>query len=186
MTTKVMTTKVAVLVGSLRKDSYNRRLAQALEKLAPDDFKFNFIQIDDLPLYNQDFDSDYPAVYTRLKQDIEAADAVLLVTPEYNRSFPGVIKNAVDIASRPWGTNSFAGKPAGLIGISIGAIGTAVAQQHMRTVLSYLDVRTMNSPEAYLTNSEGMFDADGAIADANMRQFLQGWMDNFVAWVTDK
>src|SRR3546814_2945372 len=121
-------TKVAVFVGSLRKDSFNRKLAKAVEKLAPDDFEFTHVRIDNLPLYNQDFDADYPAEPARLKKDVEAADAVLFVTPEYNRAMPGVLKNAIDIASRPWGTNSFAGKPAGVLGISVGAIGTALAQ----------------------------------------------------------
>lgn len=113
--------RVAVFVGSLRKDSFNRRLARAVEKLAPGGFEFQHVRIDDLPLYNQDFDGDYPAEGKRLKQEVEAADALLFVTPEYNRSIPGVLKNAVDIGSRPWGTNSFAGKPGAAIGISVGA-----------------------------------------------------------------
>ena len=120
-----MSRTVGVFVGSLRQDSYNRRLALAMEKLAPDGLVFKHIRIDGLPLYNQDFDSNYPDSCRQLKQEVEACDALLFVTPEYNRSVPGVLKNAIDIASRPYGTNSFAGKPAGVIGCSIGAIGSA-------------------------------------------------------------
>src|SRR3954452_20841102 len=108
-------------------------------------------------------DADYPPVCRRLKKDVESADALLFVTPEYNRSVPGVLKNAVDIASRPWGTNSFAGKPAGVLGISVGAIGTAVAQQHLRTTLAYLDVPTLGQPEVFLQFTDGMIDADGNV-----------------------
>src|ERR1700744_766791 len=121
-------TRIAVLVGSLRKDSFNRHLARAVERLAPQDFSFDHIRIDDLPLYNQDFDSAYPAECKRIKDEVAAADALLFVTAEYNRSIPGVLKNAIDIASRPWGSNSFAGKPGAVIGVSLGAPGTSMAQ----------------------------------------------------------
>ncbi len=178
-----MSTKIAVFVGSLRKESFNRRLAYAVEKLAPSDFSFEHVRIDDLPLYNQDYDADYPAVYQRLKQQVSSADALLFVTPEYNRATPGVLKNALDIGSRPWGTNSFAGLHAGVIGISIGTIGTALAQHDLRSVLAYLDVHVLTQPEVYLQFKEGFFDADGGIADAGTREFLQGWMDRYVAWV---
>ncbi len=176
-------TRVAVFVGSLRKDSFNRKLARAVEKLAPTDFEFNHVRIDNLPLYNQDFDGDYPAEPARLKKDVEAADALLFVTPEYNRSAPGVLKNAIDIGSRPWGTNSFAGKPAGVLGVSIGAIGTALAQQHLRNVLVYLDVPTLGQPEVFLQFKDGLIDDDGGIADEKTRKFLQGYVDTYVAWV---
>ena len=176
-------TRVAVFVGSLRKDSFNRKLARAVEKLAPTDFEFNHVRIDNLPLYNQDFDGDYPAEPARLKKDVEAADALLFVTPEYNRTVPGVLKNAIDIGSRPWGTNSFAGKPAGVLGVSIGAIGTALAQQHLRNVLAYLDVPTLGQPEVFLQFKDGLIDDDGGIADEKTRKFLQGYVDTYVAWV---
>lgn len=176
--------KVAVLVGSLRKDSFNRKLATAVERLAPQEFEFRHIRIDDLPLYNQDFDGDYPAEGKRLKQEIEAADALLLVTPEYNRSVPGVLKNALDIGSRPWGTNSFAGKPGAAIGISIGATGASMAQQHLRNVLLYLDVALMGQPEVYMQFKDGLIDDEGAIGNEDTRKFLQGFVDNYVAWVT--
>src|SRR5688572_14404715 len=138
---------VAVLVGSLRKESINLKLARAVEKLAAAELRFNYVQIGDLPLYTQEFDDKYPTVCQRLKKDIEAADAVLFVTPEYNRSIPGVLKNAIDIASRPWGTNSFAKKPGAVIGASIGSGGTSMAQQHLRNVMAYLDIATLGQPE---------------------------------------
>ncbi|MFC5570425.1 NADPH-dependent FMN reductase [Lysobacter yangpyeongensis] len=173
---------IAVLVGSLRKDSFNRQLANALAKLAPPDFAFQHLRIDDLPLYNQDDDAHQADVVLRLKHEIRDADGLLFVTPEYNRSIPGVLKNAIDHASRPYGESAFAGKPAGVIGASIGAIGTAVAQQHLRGVLAYLDVPTLGQPEAFIHAKEGLFDADGGIG-AGSREFLQGWMDRFVAFV---
>jgi chromate reductase len=175
--------KIAVLVGSLRMDSFNRRLARAVEKLAPAEFAFRHIQINDLPLYSQDFDAAYPAVATRLKTDIESADALLFVTPEYNRSIPGVLKNAIDIASRPWGTNSFVGKPAAVIGTSIGATGTALAQQHLRNVLAYLDVPTLAQPEVFVQFKDDLIADDGTIHSEGTSKFLQGFVDNYVAWV---
>jgi chromate reductase len=176
-------TRVAVFVGSLRKDSFNRKLARAVEKLAPADFEFAHIRIDNLPLYNQDFDADYPAEPARLKKDVEAADALLFVTPEYNRAIPGVLKNAIDIASRPWGTNSFAGKPAAVIGTSIGSTGTAMAQQHLRNVLAYLDVPTLAQPEVFIHFKEDLIADDGSIANDSTRKFLQGFVDDYVAWI---
>jgi chromate reductase len=175
--------KVAVLVGCLRKDSFNRKLARAVEKLAPEGFEFQHIRIDNLPLYNQDFDSDYPAEGKRLKQEVEAADALLFVTPEYNRSIPGVLKNALDIGSRPWGTNSFAGKPGAAIGISVGAPGTSMAQQHLRNVLLYLDVTLMGQPEVYVQFKDGLIDGEGKIGNPDTQEFLQGFVDRYVAWV---
>ena len=174
---------VAVLVGSLRQDSYNRRLARAGEKLAPPEFVFKHIRIDDLPLYNQDFDDNYPPAATRLKQELAAADALLFVTPEYNRSVPGVLKNAIDIASRPYGTNSFAGKPGAVIGASIGSIGSALAQHQLRNMLAYLDVATLGQPEVYIHFTEGLIDSDGNIGNDGTRKFLQGFVDRYVAWV---
>lgn len=175
--------KVAVLLGSLRKDSHNRRLLHAVEKLAPAQLQFELLRIDDLPLYTQDFDADYPPAARRLKQQVEAAQALLFVTPEYNRSVPGVLKNAVDIASRPWGTNSFAGKPAAVIGASIGAVGTAVAQDHLRGSLHFLDVPVLGQPEVYLHFREGLITADGTVTDDSTRAFLQRFVDAYVAWV---
>jgi len=173
---------IAVLIGSLRRDSFNARLAAAVAKLAPAEFTFKVLQIGDLPLYNQDDDANQAAPVKRLKSEITASQGLLFVTPEYNRSIPGVLKNAIDHASRPYGQSAFAGKPAGIIGVSVGAIGTAVAQQHLRNVLAYLDVPTLGQPEVFIQAKEGLFDADGSIG-AGSRQFLQGWVDRYVAWV---
>jgi chromate reductase len=174
--------KIAVIVGSLRRDSFNRKLAGALKMLAPADFSFHDVQIGDLPLYNQDDDNAQAPSVKRIKSEIKAASGLLFVTPEYNRSIPGVLKNAIDNASRPYGQSAFAGKPAGVIGISIGAIGTAVAQQHLRTILAYLDVPTLGQPEAFIQMKDGLFEADGRIGSASQK-FLQGWMDRYVAWI---
>ena len=175
-------TKIAVVIGSLRKDSFNRKLALAIANLAPADFTFEHVRIDDLPLYNQDDDGNQAPAVKRLKTEIAAADGLLFITPEYNRSIPGVLKNALDNASRPYGQSAWAGKPAGVVGISVGAVGTAVAQQHLRTILAYLDVPTLGQPEVFLQNKEGLFDDKGHVAEGS-KQFLQGWVDTYVAWV---
>jgi len=174
--------KIAVVVGSLRKDSLNRKLALALAHLAPSGVTFEHVRIDDLPLYNQDQDGNQPEPVRRLKAEIAAAQGVLFVTPEYNRSIPGVLKNALDCASRPYGQSAWAGKPAGVIGISGGAIGTALAQQHLRNVLAYLDMPTLGQPEAFVQNKEGLFDDKGHVSEAS-REFLKGWVEKYVAWV---
>lgn len=174
--------QIAVVVGSLRKDSFNRKLANAIVRLAPAEFSFMQLQLDDLPLYNQDDDENQASAVKRLKTEIAAAQGLLFVTPEYNRSIPGVLKNALDHASRPYGQNVWAGKPAGVLGASIGAIGTAMAQQHLRNVLAFLDVPLLSQPEAFIHAKEGLFDEAGNIG-ANSKQFLQNWMDRYVAWV---
>lgn len=174
--------QIAVIVGSLRKDSINRKLAGAIENLAPAEFSFKRLQIADLPLYNQDDDSNPAESVKRLKSEIVAAQALLFITPEYNRSIPGVLKNALDHASRPYGQNAWAGKPGGVIGVSMGALGTSMAQQHLRNVLAYLDVRTMCQPEAFMHAKEGFFSEDGNIG-ADSKKFLQKWVDHYVSWV---
>ena len=174
--------QIAVVVGSLRKESFNRQLADAIVRLAPAEFSFKQLEIGDLPLYNQDDDGQPSAPVVRLKAEIAAAQGLLFVTPEYNRSIPGVLKNAIDHASRPYGQNAWAGKPAGVLGASIGAVGTALAQQHLRNVLAYLDVPTLGQPEAFIQAKEGLFDAAGNIGPGS-QAFLQGWMDHYVAWV---
>jgi chromate reductase len=175
--------QIAAVIGSIRRESYNRRLAAALKKLAPEGFQFKDVRIDDLPLYNQDLDGNQPAEVGRLKSEISAADGVIFVTPEYNRSVPGVLKNAIDHGSRPYGQSAWAGIPAGVIGISPGAAGTCMAQQHLRNMLAYLDMPTMGQPEVFLRFQEGFFDSNGDIAEARTRQFVQGWMDRYAAWV---
>lgn len=174
---------VAVIVGSLRKDSFNQKLATAIVKLAPSEFLFNQVRISDLPLYNQDDDEHQAASVVRMKNEISIADGLLFVTPEYNRSIPGVLKNALDHGSRPYGQNVWAGKPAGILGISPGAAGTAMAQQHLRNVLSFLDVSTLRQPEAYIQVREGLFDDAGNIG-AESRPYMQNYIDHYVAWVT--
>lgn len=174
--------RIAAIVGSLRRESINRKLANALTKLAPSDFTFHFCEIGDLPLYNQDDDDHQAAPVKRLKQEVSGADGLLFVTPEYNRSVPGVLKNAIDHASRPYGKSAWAGKPAGVIGASIGSAGTAMSQQHLRNILAYLDVPTMGQPEAFIHVKEGFFDADGNIAEGSQK-FVQTWVDRYVDWI---
>jgi len=174
--------QIAVVVGSLRKDSFNRMLAGAIVKLAPSDFSFKQVQIGDLPLYNQDDDASPAESVKRLKREITASQGLLFVTAEYNRSMPGVLKNAIDHASRPYGQSAWAGKPAGVIGVSVGATGTAMAQQHLRNVLGYLDVPTLGQPEIFLQAKDGLFDEAGDLG-ASSKKFLQNWMDRYVAWV---
>lgn len=173
---------IAVLVGSLRKESLNAQLAAALARLAAPELSFQRVQIGDLPLYNQDDDANPAPSVVRLKREITAAQGVLFVTPEYNRSVPGVLKNAIDHGSRPYGHSVWAGKPAGVVGISPGAPGTSMAQQHLRNMLAYLDMPTLGQPEVFLQAKEGLFGADGTI-DESSRGFLQGWMDRYVAFV---
>jgi chromate reductase len=173
---------IAVVVGSLRRDSFNRKLATAIARLAPSDFVFEQLQIDDLPHYNQDDDSNQAAPVKRLKAAVSSAQGLLFVTAEYNRSIPGVLKNAIDQASRPYGQSAWKGKPAGILGVSVGAVGTALAQQHLRNILAYLDAPTLGQPEAFVQAKDGLFDEAGNIGE-DSKKFLQAWMDSYVAWV---
>lgn len=174
---------IAVIVGSLRRDSINRKLADALVKLGPAEFTFKRLEIGDLPLYNQDDDASQAASVIRLKGEVKASSGLIFVTPEYNRSLPGVLKNALDNASRPYGQSAWAGKPAGVLGASVGTIGSALAQQHLRNVLAYLDAPTMGQPEVFLQVKEGFFDEGGNLTSPETVAFLQGWMDRYVSWV---
>ena len=175
---------VGYIVGSLSSHSMNRTLAKALIRLAPDNLTLVEIPIGDLPLYNRDFDDDYPAVGRALKDAIAAVDAVLFVTPEYNRGMPGCLKNAIDWASRPYGTNSFARKPSAVIGASPGKIGTAVGQQSLRSVLSYCDSPQMGAPEAYIQVTPGLITDDGEVTDKGTEQFLRDFMEAFAVFIT--
>ena len=168
--------KVGYLVGSLAAASINRKLAQALSRLAPAELELSEISFRDLPLYSYDYDADFPQVARAFKQAILAADAVLFVTPEYNRSIPGALKNAIDWASRPYGENAFARKPSAVIGTSPGAIGTAIAQQHLRSVLSFCNSPQMNSPEAYIQFKPGLIGDDGRVSDESTAEFLANYM----------
>ena len=179
-----MTTyKVGYLIGSLATASINRKLAMALIKLAPDGMEFSEISFRDLPLYSYDYDDDYPPVARSFKEAITASDAILFVTPEYNRSIPGGLKNAIDWASRPYGTNAFTRKPSAVIGTSPGAIGTAVAQQSLRSVLSFCNSPQMNAPEAYIQFTPGMITDDGEVTVESTEAFLRNYMAEFHAFI---
>ena len=168
--------KVGYLIGSLARESINRKLAGALVRLAPEGMEMVEIPIRDLPLYSYDYDADYPPVARAFKQAIADVDAVLFVTPEYNRSIPGALKNAIDWAGRPWGQNSFARKPSGVIGTSPGSIGTAVAQQQLRGVLCFCNSPLMNTIEAYIQFKPGLIDDDGKVTDESTAEFLGNYM----------
>jgi len=175
--------KIGYFVGSLATGSINRVLANALIKLAPEDLQFSEIPIRDLPLYSYDYDADFPAEGRALKEAIESSDGILFVSPEYNRSIPGALKNAIDWGSRPWGTNSFARKPTGIIGASPGSIGTAVMQSSMRSVLSFLDAPQLNAPEAYIQYKPDAFDDDGELRDEGTAKFLRHYIEEYGAFV---
>ena len=175
--------KVLVLVGSLRSNSLNRKLAGALEKLAADRLEFQYADIGELPLYNDELWTDPPAAVTKLKADIEAADAVLFVTPEYNRTYSAVLGNALHWGSRPYGKNSWAGKPAAITGTSPGAIGTAAAQALLRSVVLHLDSTVMGQPELYLQFKEGLIDEDLNVTNDGSKKFLGDWIGAFADWI---
>jgi chromate reductase, NAD(P)H dehydrogenase (quinone) len=177
------THKIGYFVGSLASGSINRTLSKALIKLAPGDLEFTEIPIRDLPLYSYDYDADFPPEGRALKEAIEASDGILFVSPEYNRSIPGALKNAIDWGSRPWGTNSFARKPTGIIGASPGSIGTAVMQSSMRAVLSFLDAPQLNAPEAYVKFNPEVFGDDGEVRDESTAAFLRHYMEEYCAFV---
>ncbi|HSQ96332.1 MAG TPA: NAD(P)H-dependent oxidoreductase [Croceibacterium sp.] len=175
--------RIAVIVGSLRRESFTKRLAHAMTRLpAARGHEFAFPGIGDLPLYNQDDDAAAPASAVRLKAEIRAADGVMFVTPEYNRSIPGVLKNALDHASRPYGDSAWAKKPAGIVSVSGGKPGAAMAQQHLRNVLAYLDMPTLNQPEAFVQWTDGLVKPEGEVGEASAK-FLDGWMAAFLALV---
>lgn len=174
---------IGYFVGSLATNSINRVLSKALIALAPENLSFTEIPISDLPLYSADYDDNYPEAGTALKTAIEASDGLLFISPEYNRSIPGALKNAIDWGSRPWGSNSFARKPTGLLGASVGAIGTAVMQSSMRSVLSFLDAPQLNSPEVYLQYRPEDFGEDGSISNPDTEKFLAHYMGEYAAFV---
>lgn len=175
---------VGFLVGSLARGSINRLLATALARVAPEELALKEIPISDLPLYSYDYDAAYPPVAKTFKQAIAEVDAVLFVTPEYNRSIPGALKNAIDWASRPYGQNAFARKPSAVIGTSPGAIGTAIAQQHLRSVLSFCNSPQMNAPEAYIQFKPGLITADGTVTEDSTAEFLRGYLQDLHTFIT--
>ena len=174
---------VGYFVGSLATNSINRKLANALVRVAPDELQMREIPIGDLPLYSHDYDASYPPPGKALKDAIAAVDAVLFVTPEYNRSIPGALKNAIDWASRPWGENSFARKPSATIGTSPGKIGTAVAQQHLKSILSFCNSPQMNAIEAYIQFTPGLITDDGEVTVESTAEFLRNYMMEFHGYI---
>lgn len=174
---------VAVIVGSLRRESINRKFAESLGMLAAGQLKFRMVEVGDLPLYNDDLWADPPAPVLRMKREVEAADAVLFVTPEYNRYFSPAIKNAIDWGSRPWGKNSWTGKPAAVIGATPGAIGTAAGQNSLKALLTVVDMILMGQPEVYFTYKPELFDESNAVADGATKDFLKTWIDRFASWI---
>lgn len=175
---------VGYFVGSLAHASINRKLAGALIRLAPKELQLKEISFKELPLYSYDYDADFPPPARALKEAIAAADAILFVTPEYNRSIPGALKNAIDWASRPYGKNSFTRKPSAIIGTSPGKIGTAVAQQHLRSILAFCNSPLMNSIEAYIQSTPELIGDDGSISDASTAEFLRSFMTEFHGFIT--
>ena len=177
---------IAVLVGSLRKDSINRKAALALAGLAPPSLRLDLIEIGHLPFYNQEFDADpaqTPASYGDFRRRLARADGVLFATPEYNRSYPAVLKNAIDIGTRPYGKSVWVDKPAGVISVSLGALGAFGANQHLRQLLANVNMRVLQQPEIYLASADKLFDADGNVAIDSTRDLLRGFMDAFAGWV---
>src|SRR5437016_2642730 len=177
------TRDIGIFVGSLRKESFNRKMAKALIGLAPTSLKMEIVEIGHLPFFNQDHESDPPQVVRDFKQRVEACDAVLFVTPEYNRSVPGVLKNAIDVASRPYGKSSWNAKPGAVVSVSPGAIGGFGANHHLRQMLAYLDVPAMAQPEAYVGNCASLFDDKGALVNESTRDFMQKFLQGFAVWV---
>jgi chromate reductase len=178
-----MPRKVAVIVGSLRKESLNRKTAEALARLAPDSLALEIVEIGALPFYDQDLDADPPAEWTRFREAIRRYDAVLFVTPEYNRSVPGVLKNAVDVGSRPYGESVWDGKPAAVVSVSVGGLGGFGANHHVRQSLTFLNMPVLQQPEAYYGNAGTYFDAEGRLANEGTRKVMQSFIDAFAAWV---
>jgi chromate reductase len=177
------TRDVAVFVGSLRKESFNRKLANALIAMAPPPLKLEIVEIRQLPLYNQDDDASPPATSVAFKERVQRAHAVLFVTPEYNRSVPGVLKNAIDVASRPYGKSAWNGKPGAVISLSPGAIGAFGANHHLRQSLVFLNVPAMPQPEAYIGHAAELFDESGKLTDDSVRDFLSKFLQSFAQWI---
>ncbi|HNX80521.1 MAG TPA: NAD(P)H-dependent oxidoreductase [Candidatus Omnitrophota bacterium] len=175
--------RIAVFVGSLRKDSFNRKMARALIKASPDSLKLDIVEIGGLPLYNQDFDDNPPVAYTQFRETLNTYDGVLFVTPEYNRSVPAVLKNALDVGSRPYGQSVWNGLPGAVVSVSIGAIGGFGANHHLRQSLVFLNVPTMQQPEAYFGNADNLFDETGNLSNDSTREFITKFMQAFAEWV---
>ena len=177
------TRNVAVFVGSLRKGSFNRSMAVAMAQIAPPALKLGIVEIGELPLFNQDLEATPPPAWTAFRDRVRPADALLFVTPEYNRSVPGVLKNAIDVGSRPYGKSVFAGKPGAVISVSPGAISGFGANHHLRQSLVFLDVPAMPQPEAYIGGADKLFDAAGSLTNASTKEFLANYLERFARWI---
>ncbi|MBU6470036.1 MAG: NAD(P)H-dependent oxidoreductase [Gammaproteobacteria bacterium] len=175
---------VAVLVGSLRKESFNRKVANALAELAPPELKLEIVEIGQLPLYNQDLDANPPAAWKTFRERVKRADAVLFVTPEYNRGIPAPLKNAIDVGSRPYGQSVWNDKPGAVVSVSPAAIGGFGANHHLRQSLVFLNVPAMQQPEAYIGGADKLFDASNKLVNEGTRKFLQAFMQSFAAWIS--
>jgi chromate reductase, NAD(P)H dehydrogenase (quinone) len=176
---------IATIIGSLRKDSFNKKFMHALDKLDHPKLKFNILNIETIPLFNQDHEQDMPAPAAKMKKEVAESDGVLFLTPEYNRSIPGVLKNIIDWGTRPYGQNVWKNKPTGILGVSPGVIGTAVAQSHLRSILGSIAVPVLGEPEVYLVYKEGLIDDNFNITNENTKKFLQSFLDRFSQWVED-
>lgn len=175
--------KIGVIVGSLRKESYNLKTAKVLMEMAPESLSFEMIEIADLPMFNEDLEENPPKEWVSFKEQVEAKDGFLFLTPEYNRSVTGVLKNAIDVASRPYGQNSWDGKPAGIVSVSIGAISGFGANHHLRQSLVFVNMHTMAQPEAYIGGAGSLFDEEGKLINESTKEFLNTWMKAFEQWI---
>jgi len=178
-----MTKNIAVIVGSLRRDSLNRKVAHALAKLAPEHLKLEIVEIGDLPLYNEDIEPEAPERWKRFRERVGRADGILFVTPEYNRSVPGALKNAIDVGSRPYGASAWSGKPAAVVSVSPGALAGFGANHHLRQSLVFLDMPVLQQPEAYLGGAGGYFDESGELKNDSTRAFLTTFINAYADWV---
>ncbi len=177
------TRNVAVIVGSLRQQSFNRKTANALASLAPSSLKLNIVPIGDLSLFNEDLEANPPAAWVAFREKIKSSDAVLFLTPEYNRSFPGVLKNAIDVGSRPYGHSVWNGKPGAVVSVSVGGLGAFGANHHLRQSLAYLNIPCMPTPEMYIGSASKLFDASGAVTSPETRDLLTKFITAYAAWV---
>jgi chromate reductase len=175
--------KIGIVVGSLRKDSFNKSIAEYVASQAPEGYEMKFVEIGDLPLYNQDYDGDSPAAYTRFREEVKGLDAVLFFTPEHNRSYPAALKNALDVGSRPYGSNVWSGKPGAVVSVSPGAIAGFGANQQLRQVLSFLNLYIMAQPEVYIGGVMNVLDENGKLKDEGTKAFLSDFVKAFVDWV---
>lgn len=174
---------IGIIVGSLRKQSFNKSIANYVASVIPDEYQVKFIDISDVDMFNQDLEDNPPASWTRLREDVKSSDAYLFFTPEYNRSVPAVLKNVLDVASRPYGQNVWAHKPAGVVSVSMGAMGGFGANHHLRQSLSFLDVYPLQQPEAYIGNVMGVLDDKGNVVNEDTKNYLKSYVDAFLSWI---